>query len=72
MRWIKHLGLLKAHSAEALHDRVSQRAQLVTLSIVLPVFHEGIAMQQLEEHFAHVPVTTAIVPAFGSNPHPRV
>ena len=36
----------------------------------MPVLHEGIAVQQLEEHFAHIPVTTAVVPAFGSNLHP--
>ena len=45
--------------------------QLVTLSILKPVHFEGIAMQHLEEKIAHFPLTTAVVPACGSNPHPH-
>ena len=37
-----------AHCEEALHDRVSQRAHLIHLSIVIPVPYRGFAMQLLK------------------------
>ena len=64
----EHLGLLKAHSAEALHDRASQRTHFVATSIALPMLHERVTVQQLEEHFAHLPTTAIVVPTCGSNP----
>ena len=70
VRWNEHLGLLNPQSAEALHDRVSQRAQFVAISIVIPMPHERVTMQQVEEDFAQFPMSTAVVPTLGSNPHP--
>ena len=67
----EHLGLSKAQSAEALHDRAPQRAQPAATSIVKPVLHEGAAVQQLEENVSQFPITTTVVPAFSSDPHPH-
>ena len=65
-----HLSLLKSQFVKAFNDWISQRANFVTLSIVVPVLHEGVAVQQLEEDFTHIPTTATVVPTLGSNPHP--
>ena len=64
------LDLLKAQSAEALHDRASQRAQFVAIRIVIPVPYERVTMHLLEEDPSQFSITTTVFPACGSNPHP--
>ena len=68
--WKEHSGLLKSHFSKVFHDWVSQRSQFVALSIEVPMLHEGVAVQQLEEDFTHFPTTATVVPTLGSNPHP--
>ena len=70
IRWNEHLGLLKSHFAKVVHVWVSQSAQFVALSIVVPMLHEGVTVQQSEENFTHFPTTATVVPTLGSNPHP--
>ena len=55
LRRSEHLCLLKARFSKVSQEWKYQRAQFVTLSIVVPVFHEGFAVQQLEEDFTHFP-----------------